>query len=70
MRVKDSKNNIIEIEVFGYSSDDIQIESAVYEESGEEVSEEVIEYIEKHYAEELYEAWFERQMSSMDFMGV
>ena len=70
MRVKDNKNNTIEVDVCGESSDDIQIESAVYELSGEDVSEEVIEYIEKHYQDEIYEAWFERQMASMDFMEV
>ena len=67
IKVKDNKDNIIEVMVCGYDSDDVQIDTAVYEATGEDVSEDVIEYIYNKYSDELYNEWCDNVMAMADW---
>ncbi len=69
--VKNEAGREIEISVYGDHDDDIQISEANYVDDLEaDVSEADIEYIESHYSNELYEAWFERKIIMSDFDSI
>lgn len=63
MLVKNKLGRELEITVYGKYDDDIQIDDAVYLDNDEEVSDEDIEYITKHYADEIYQEWIENKSS-------
>lgn len=63
----DSKGREVGLEVGGKYDDDIQILEASYED-GTDIGEEEIAYIERTYASELYEEWFEHKLAHADAM--
>lgn len=65
-KAKDKKGNVIEVSVMGSDYDDIQIESAYYEETGEEVPEDVIDYIYDTYGDKMYEEYIDLMIGMCD----
>jgi hypothetical protein len=53
----------VEFSVFGRYEDDLTIDDAYFVDSDEEVSQQDIDYIEKNYAQEIYEKWLEDQIA-------
>jgi hypothetical protein len=53
----------VEFSVFGRYEDDLTIDDIYFTESEDEVSQEDIDYIEKTYAQEIYENWIEDQIA-------
>ena len=63
-----SNGRVVEIAGVYGAEDDIQISEASYVDSDEEVAEEDLAEIYESYGAELYEAWFDRQVSRADFL--
>lgn len=57
----------VEVEVGGKYADDIQVESAAFVNSAEEVPEDCIEELQENYADEMYEEWMFRRQQDADF---
>ena len=68
MSVKLPNGKSVEIVSVRGESDDVQIDEARYEDSGEHVSDEDLEWIYDNCQETLYEAWFEKQIEHADHM--
>lgn len=66
MIFKDKTGRVIDISIYG-ARDDIQIDSAVYEDTGEDVPDEVIDYLYDHYSDALYELCEENAIADAEF---
>lgn len=66
MKAKDSQGRTVEIELYGSDADDIQVASAEYTESDDQVSETEIYWIEREYAAEIYEHWMEDRICAAE----
>jgi len=65
MILKDKNNREVEVGVYG-EYDDVQIDEAVYVDTGEDASDEVVDYLMSTYGDELFEAFQERQIDRAD----
>lgn len=67
MVVKAKDGRAVEISTYGKHSDDIQIDSAVYVDSGEDVPDEVVEEIYDRYSSDIYEDWYMNKVSEAEY---
>lgn len=68
MKVKDKDGREIQISVSGRYEDDIQIDEAYYVDSEEEVLDDVIDYIQSQYADEIYQEWYENKCGEAEYL--
>jgi len=69
MIVKDEAGREIEIEIYGKYEDDINIDSAIYLDTGEYVPDSVVNYILDAYAGDIYEEWYQNQVMRAEAMS-
>lgn len=66
--VKNKQGRTIEISVIGLYGDDIQVNEAYYlDDPEEEVSENDIDYISENFQDEMYEDWFNNQVTISEY---
>ena len=66
MTLKDKTGREVEIEIGGKYSDDIEVYSAVYVDTGEDASDETVDYLTNTYNSEIHQEWLENQIGAAE----
>lgn len=62
------KNREVELgRVFGRHHDDLELESAFWVDTNEELDDEDFEYVCDFFAEEIYEMWYDRNVMEAEY---
>lgn len=66
LTLKDKDGREVELSVYG-QHDDVQIDEAYYTDTGEDVPDNVVDYLMDTYGDKLFEAFQENQVDRADF---